>query len=83
MMMIKKYLVLTLVVISSPISIYAGKDLMIRECHNAPVPTICMQCLDSDPASVRAADPVAIAGILINCLDSQLHILAKQVFAYI
>ncbi|CAA7027401.1 unnamed protein product [Microthlaspi erraticum] len=83
MMMMTKYLVLTLVVISSrPISIYAEKELMMRECRNAQFPTVCMQCLESDPASVVAGS-VAIAGIVINCLDSHLHTLIKQVFSYI
>ncbi|VVB00104.1 unnamed protein product [Arabis nemorensis] len=72
-----QFLVLTLVVISPPISIYADKDLMINECHNAPVPSTCMQCLESDQTSLHA-DPHGIAGIVLNCLDSHLHILTKQ-----
>ncbi|KAG2304515.1 hypothetical protein Bca52824_033166 [Brassica carinata] len=75
--MIKFLLVILIVVFYGPISIYADKALMIRECHNARVPTICMQCLESDPASIHA-DPVGIAGIVIHCLNSNLNVLTKQ-----
>ncbi|ESQ29851.1 hypothetical protein EUTSA_v10011943mg [Eutrema salsugineum] len=75
----KFLVVITLVVVSNtPMSIKAEKDLMIRECHNARVPTICMQCLESDSSSIHA-DPVGLAAIIINCLDSHLHILTKQI----
>ncbi|CAL9219092.1 unnamed protein product [Arabidopsis halleri] len=74
MTMMIKYLLLTLLVISP---MCAEKDLMIKECHNAQVPTICMQCLESDPNSVHA-DRVGIADIIIHCLDSRLHIITKQ-----
>ncbi|WZZ64800.1 hypothetical protein YC2023_076170 [Brassica napus] len=67
------------VVLSGQISSYADKGLMIRECHNARVPTICMQCLESYRESVHA-DPVGIASIVIKCLDSNLNVLTKQVF---
>ncbi|XP_024005975.1 pectinesterase inhibitor isoform X1 [Eutrema salsugineum] len=79
-MMIMKFLVvITLVVVSNtPMSIKAEKDLMIRECHNARVPTICMQCLESDSSSIHA-DPVGLAAIIINCLDSHLHILTNNI----
>lgn len=71
-----KFLLLALLVISP---ICAEKDLMKEECHNAQVPTICMQCLESDPTSVHA-DRVGIAEIIIHCLDSRLDIITKQVF---
>ncbi|KAF2592045.1 hypothetical protein F2Q70_00043034 [Brassica cretica] len=79
MKMIKFLLVTLVVVLSGHISSYADKGLMIRECHNARVPTICMQCLESDRESVHA-DPVGIASIVIKCLDSNLNVLTKQVF---
>ncbi|KFK35537.1 hypothetical protein AALP_AA4G003400 [Arabis alpina] len=80
MMKMIKFLVLTLtlVVISPPISIYADKILMARECHNARFPTTCMQCLESDPTSLHAT-PYGIAGIVINCLESHLHILTNNI----
>ncbi|XP_009124120.1 uncharacterized protein LOC103849054 [Brassica rapa] len=78
MKMIKFLLVTLIVVLSGPIPIYADKGLMIRECHNARVPTICMQCLESDPASVHA-DPVGIAGIVIYCLNSNLNVLTNNI----
>jgi len=74
-----KFLLLILVI--SPMSICADKDMMINECHNADVPAICMQCLESDPNSIHA-DHIGIAGIVINCLESHLHIITKQVFTY-
>jgi len=74
-----KFLLLILVI--SPMSICAEKDMMINECHNADVPAICMQCLESDPNSIHA-DHIGIAGIVINCLESHLHIITKQVFTY-
>ncbi|XP_013591233.1 PREDICTED: pectinesterase inhibitor [Brassica oleracea var. oleracea] len=77
MKMIKFLLVTLVVVLSGQISSYADKGLMIRECHNARVPTICMQCLESDRESVHA-DPVGIASIVIKCLDSNLNVLTKQ-----
>ncbi|KAL1194281.1 Pectinesterase inhibitor [Cardamine amara subsp. amara] len=70
-MMMIKFMLFTYLVIS-PISICANKDLMVNECHNAQVPIICMQCLESDPTSV-SANPVGIASIIINCLDSRLQ----------
>ncbi|CAH8273592.1 unnamed protein product [Arabidopsis lyrata] len=72
-----KFLLLTLVVIS-PISICAEKDLMINECHNADVPAICMQCLESDPTSIHA-NHLGIAAIVINCLESHLHIITNNI----
>ncbi|CAH8255754.1 unnamed protein product [Arabidopsis lyrata] len=75
MTMMIKYLLLTLLVISP---ICAEKDLMIKECNNAQVPTICMQCLESDPTSVHA-DRVGIADIIIHCLDSRLHIITNNI----
>ncbi|XP_048617680.1 LOW QUALITY PROTEIN: uncharacterized protein LOC106449131 [Brassica napus] len=77
MKMIKFLLVTLVVVLSGQISSYADKGLMIRECHNARVPTICMQCLESYRESVHA-DPVGIASIVIKCLDSNLNVLTKQ-----
>ncbi|EOA37807.1 hypothetical protein CARUB_v10011965mg [Capsella rubella] len=75
-MMIKFVLLALLVVIISPA--WAEKDLMITECHNAQVPTTCMQCLESDPTSLQA-DPVGIAGIVIHCLDSRLRIITNNI----
>ncbi|XP_010456178.1 PREDICTED: pectinesterase inhibitor-like [Camelina sativa] len=72
-----KCLLLTILVIS-PISICAKKDLMINECHNTQVPSICMQCLESDPTSVQA-NPVGIAGIILQCLDAHLHIIINNI----
>ncbi|XP_019091559.1 PREDICTED: pectinesterase inhibitor-like isoform X1 [Camelina sativa] len=74
-MMIIKFLLLTLLVIISPI--WAENDLMINECHNAQAPTTCMGCLESDPTSVHA-DPVGIAGVVIHCLDSRLNIIINN-----
>ncbi|KAL1221486.1 Pectinesterase inhibitor [Cardamine amara subsp. amara] len=75
--MMIKFLLLTFLVIS-PISIRADKDLMVKECHNAKAPSICMQCLESDPTSVKA-NPVGIAGIVINCLNSRLQNITKNI----
>ncbi|KAL1221485.1 Pectinesterase inhibitor [Cardamine amara subsp. amara] len=77
MMMMIKFLLFTYLVIS-PISIYADKDLMVNECHNTQVPTKCMQCLESDPTSVKAT-AVGIASIVINCLDSRLQNITKNI----
>ncbi|AEE81948.2 Plant invertase/pectin methylesterase inhibitor superfamily protein [Arabidopsis thaliana] len=71
-----KFLLLILVI--SPMSICAEKDMMINECHNADVPAICMQCLESDPNSIHA-DHIGIAGIVINCLESHLHIITNNI----
>ncbi|XP_023637311.1 pectinesterase inhibitor isoform X1 [Capsella rubella] len=75
--MMVKLLLLTILMIS-PIMICAKKDLMTNECHNAQVPSICMQCLESDPTSVQA-NPVGIAGIILHCLDSHLIIITNNI----
>ncbi|CAN8303195.1 unnamed protein product [Cochlearia groenlandica] len=73
-----KFMLITLLMIFA-ISIYADKDTMVKQCHHAHVPTICMQCLESNHNTSLHADPIGIAVIIIHCLDSHLHILIKNI----
>ncbi|KAF5477372.1 hypothetical protein F2P56_004020 [Juglans regia] len=47
-----------------------GNDNLIEiECHNAEVPSTCIQCLKSDRRS-KNSDRVGIAVIMLNCLQN-------------
>ncbi|XP_010551622.1 PREDICTED: pectinesterase inhibitor [Tarenaya hassleriana] len=78
----RKLVFISLLIIS-PISVKelgarADEQLMIKECHNANVPTTCMQCLKSDPTSPQA-DPVGIARIIVKCLQTNLDVLSMNI----
>ncbi|KAK8477279.1 hypothetical protein V6N13_087848 [Hibiscus sabdariffa] len=49
--------------------VFADEALIQLQCHNAEVPSTCIQCVKSDPRS-QSADKVAIAGIVISCISN-------------
>ncbi|XP_062170412.1 uncharacterized protein LOC133876143 [Alnus glutinosa] len=55
----------------------ADDKLMQMECHNAEVPTTCMQCLKSNRRAATA-DKVGIATILVICLQNHAKTLATN-----
>lgn len=58
-----------------------GNDELIKiECHNAEVPSTCIQCLKSDRRSENS-DRVRIAAILVNCLQNHAKGLAGNMSA--
>ncbi|GKV37014.1 hypothetical protein SLEP1_g45089 [Rubroshorea leprosula] len=51
-------------------SMAAADDRLIEvQCHNAEVPAVCMQCVNSDPEAGQA-DRVGVAAIVLNCLTN-------------
>ncbi|GLT81113.1 hypothetical protein SLA2020_525170 [Shorea laevis] len=52
-------------------STVAADDRLIEvQCHNAEVPAVCIQCVNSDPGALQA-DRVGIAAIVLSCLTNQ------------
>ncbi len=55
----------------------ADDKLIQIECHNADVPSTCIQCLQSDQRA-KNADKVVIATIIVNCLKNNAQSLAAN-----
>ncbi|GMI65586.1 hypothetical protein like AT4G00872 [Hibiscus trionum] len=55
----------------------ADDTLIQLQCHNAEVPSTCIQCVKSDPRS-QSADKVGIAAIIITCLSNNAKTLSKN-----
>jgi pectinesterase inhibitor-like protein len=55
----------------------ADDNLIKLQCRHAETPTLCIQCLKSDPRAPHA-DKVGIATIVINCLSSHSKTLASN-----
>ncbi|KAB1216942.1 Pectinesterase inhibitor [Morella rubra] len=53
----------------------ADESLIQIECHNAEVPSTCIQCLTSD-GRAENADKVGIATIVVDCLQNHANTLA-------
>ncbi|KAK8588955.1 hypothetical protein V6N13_087844 [Hibiscus sabdariffa] len=49
--------------------VFADEALIELQCHNAEVPSTCIQCVKSDPKG-ESADKVGIAFIIITCLSN-------------
>lgn len=61
-----------------PFFLVIADDRLIQiECHNAEVPTTCIECLKSDPRSEKA-DKVGIAVIILGCLSNNAKALATN-----
>ncbi|KAL4351263.1 hypothetical protein GQ457_06G023640 [Hibiscus cannabinus] len=58
----------------------ADEILIQLQCHNAEVPSTCIQCVKSDPRG-QSADKVAIAGIVISCLSNHARSLSGNMTA--
>ncbi|CAK7355439.1 unnamed protein product [Dovyalis caffra] len=57
--------------------VIAYDDLIKQQCHNAETPSLCIQCLKSDPKAPQA-DKVGIATIVINCVSNHSKTLASN-----
>ncbi|KAG6687275.1 hypothetical protein I3843_11G063400 [Carya illinoinensis] len=55
----------------------SDETLIAIECHNAEVPSTCIQCLKSDQRS-KNSDRVGIAAIMVNCLQNHAKTLATN-----
>ncbi|GMI65582.1 hypothetical protein like AT4G00872 [Hibiscus trionum] len=60
--------------------VFADETLIELQCHNAEVPSTCIQCVKSDPRG-QLADNVAIAGIVIYCLRNNARALSGNMTA--
>ncbi|KAF3974714.1 hypothetical protein CMV_001973 [Castanea mollissima] len=60
-----------------PPMLKADDKLIQIECHNAEVPSTCIQCLQSDQHSQKA-DRVGIATIIVSCLKNHAQSLAAN-----
>ncbi|KAK8689118.1 hypothetical protein V6N13_087845 [Hibiscus sabdariffa] len=60
--------------------VLAGESLIQLQCHNAEVPSTCIQCLKSEPRS-KIADKVGIAVIVISCLSNSAKVLSGNMSA--
>ncbi|KAK8588957.1 hypothetical protein V6N13_087846 [Hibiscus sabdariffa] len=58
----------------------ADETLIQLQCHNAEVPSTCIQCVKSDPRG-QSTDKVAIAGIVISCLSNHARSLSGNMTA--
>lgn len=57
----------------------ADEKLIEQKCRDTETPTLCIQCIKSDPGGEKANSTTAIASIVINCISNHAGVLIKNV----